>query len=139
MFEFARLFSWHKNGVGTVLCEDLKDRVLAVERPSNRVMRMKLEIEGEVWNIISCYAPQTGCTEYEKDQLWETIDSEMQAVKRSERLEVAGDLNGHLGSDKIGYEEVHGGHGLGAPNKEGMFRQFVFIRAIAPVLVATVE
>ena len=60
-----------------------------MERPSDRVMRMKLEIEGEVWNIISCYAPQTGCTEYEKDQLWENIDSEMQAVNRSERLVVA--------------------------------------------------
>ena len=52
---------------------------------------MKLEIEGEVWNIISCYASQTGCTEYEQDQFWETIDSELQAVKRSERLVVAGD------------------------------------------------
>ena len=57
-----------KNGVGIVLCEDLKERALAVGRPSEKVMRMKLEIEGEVWNIISCYAPQTGCTEYEKDQ-----------------------------------------------------------------------
>ena len=53
-----------------VLCEELKDRVLAVERPSNIVIRMKLEIEGEVWNITSRYAPQTGCTEYEKDKLW---------------------------------------------------------------------
>ena len=51
-----------KNGVGIVLCEELKDRVLAVERPSDRVMRMKVEIEGEVWNNTSCYAPQTGCT-----------------------------------------------------------------------------
>ena len=24
-----------------------------------------------------------------------------------------------MGSDKIGYEEVHGGHGVGAPNEEG--------------------
>ena len=72
-----------KNGVGIVLREELKDRVLAVERPSDRVMRMKLEIEGEVWNIISCYAPQTGCTEYEKGQFWETIDSEMQAVREA--------------------------------------------------------
>ena len=31
--------------MGIVLCEELKDRVLAVERPSDRVMRMKLEIE----------------------------------------------------------------------------------------------
>ena len=89
-----------KNGVEIVLCEELKHRVLAVERPSDRVMRMKLDIEGEVWNIISCYAPQTGCTEYEKDQFRETIASEIQAVKRSERIVVAGDLNG----DKIGYE-----------------------------------
>ena len=62
---------------------------------------MKLEIEDDVWNIISFYAPHTGCTEYEKDQLWETIDSEMQAVKRSERLIEAGGLNGHMGSDRI--------------------------------------
>ena len=37
-----------KNGVGIVLSEDLNDRILAVERPSDRVMRLKLEIEGEV-------------------------------------------------------------------------------------------
>ena len=55
-------------------------------------MRIKLEIQGEVWNIINCYAPQTGCTENEKDQFWETIDSEMQAVKISERLVVAEDI-----------------------------------------------
>ena len=91
------------NGVGIiVLCEELKDRVLAMERPSDRVIRVKLEIEGEVRNSISCYSPQTGCTECKKDQFWETIDSEMQAVKRSERLVVAGDLNGHVGSEQDG-------------------------------------
>ena len=31
---------------------------------------------------------------------------------------VAGDLNGHVRGDKIGYEEVHGGHGVGAPNED---------------------
>ena len=64
-----------------------------------------------------CYAPQTGCTEYEKDQFWETIDSEMQAVKRSERLMVAGYINGHVGSDMIGYEEVHGGTWSRSPKR----------------------
>ena len=33
---------------------------------------------------------------------------------------VAGDLNGHVGCDRIGYEEVHGGHGVGAPNEDGI-------------------
>ena len=63
-----------KNGVGIVLSEDLKDIVLAVERPSDRVMRMKLEIEGEVWNIISCYAPQTGCTEPQNEEGIKVLD-----------------------------------------------------------------
>ena len=44
----------------------------------------------------------------------------MQAVKRSERLVVAGYINGHVGSDRIGYEEVHGGHGVGAPSEDGI-------------------
>ena len=49
----------------------MRDRVLAVERTCDRVMRMKLDIEGEVWHIISCYAPQVGCTQEEKDEFWE--------------------------------------------------------------------
>ena len=109
-----------KNGVGIVLSEDMKDRVLAVERTCDRVMRMKLEIEGEVWHIISCYAPQVGCTQEEKDEFWEHMDAEMQAVPRSERLVVAGDLNGHVGRDIDGYDGVHGGHGLGVRNEEGI-------------------
>ena len=86
----------------------------------DRVMRMKLEIEGEVWHIISCYAPQVGCTQEEKDEFWEHMDAEMQAVPRSERLVVAGDLNCHVGRDRDGYDGVHGGHGLGVRNEEGI-------------------
>ena len=44
----------------------------------------------------------------------------MQAVKSSDRLVDADDLNGHVGSHRIGYEEVHGGHGVGAPNEDGI-------------------
>ena len=109
-----------KNGVGIALSEDMRDRVLAVERTCDRVMRMKLEIEGEVWHIISCYVPQVRCTQEEKDELWEHMDAEMQAVPRSERLIVAGDLNDHVGRDRDGHDEVHGGHGLGVRNDEGI-------------------
>ena len=44
----------------------------------------------------------------------------MQAAQRRERLVVAGGLNGQVGSDSIGYEEVHGGHGVEAPNEDGI-------------------
>ena len=109
-----------KNGVGIILSEDMRDRVLAVERTCARVMMMKLEIEGEVWQIISCYAPHVGCTQEEQDEFWEHMDSEMQAVPRSERLVVAGDLNGHAGRSIDRYDEVHVGHGLGVRNEEGI-------------------
>ena len=97
-----------RNGIGIGICEELKDRVLAVTRTCDRVMRIKLEIEGEVWHMISCYAPQTECPQDEKETFWEHIDSEMQAVTRSERVVFAGDLNGHVGTDVAGYNNVHG-------------------------------
>ena len=61
-----------------------------------------------------------GCTQEEKDEFWEHMDAETQAVARSERLVVAGDLNGHVGRDRYGYDGVHGGQGLGVRNEEGI-------------------
>ena len=46
-------------------------------RPCDIVMGITFEIEGEVWHIISCYAPQTGCPHEEKETFWEHMDSEM--------------------------------------------------------------
>ena len=43
----------------------------------------------------------------------------MQAVTRSERVVVAGDLNGHVGIDRAGHNNVHGGHGLDVVNEDG--------------------
>ena len=82
-----------------------------MRRPYDRVMRIQLEIEGEVWHIINSYAPQTGCPQDENDTFWEHMDSEMHAVTRSERVVVAGYINGHVGIDRAGYNNVHGGHG----------------------------
>ena len=34
---------------------------------------------------------------------------------------VARDLNGHVGIDRAGYNNVHGGHGLDVVNEEGPY------------------
>ena len=44
----------------------------------------------------------------------------MQAVTRSERVVVAGYLNGHVGIDRAGYNNVRGGHGLDVVNEDGI-------------------
>ena len=55
-----------RNGVGIIVSPDLKDKVIEVGRKSDRVMHITVEIEGEFWTIVSCYAPQTGCEEEER-------------------------------------------------------------------------
>ncbi|KAK3545256.1 hypothetical protein QTP70_002579, partial [Hemibagrus guttatus] len=47
-----------RNGVGVVLKEELVRNVLEVKRVSDRVMSLKLEIEGVMLNVVSGYAPQ---------------------------------------------------------------------------------
>ena len=43
--------------MGIVLRKDLVDRVVEVERTSDRLISMKLEADGILINIVSAYAP----------------------------------------------------------------------------------
>ena len=58
-----------RNDVGIIVKKDYTNGVLEVKRESDRVMSMKLEIEGVGINIVSVYAPQVGCDMEEKDEL----------------------------------------------------------------------
>ncbi|KAK3513022.1 hypothetical protein QTP70_000183 [Hemibagrus guttatus] len=59
-----------RNGVGVVLKEEFVRNVLEVKRVSDRVMSLKLEIEGVMLNVVSGYAPQVGCELEEKKRFW---------------------------------------------------------------------
>ena len=45
-----------KNGVGIIVSPELKDKIIEVGRKSDRVMYITLEIESELWTVVSCYA-----------------------------------------------------------------------------------
>ena len=55
----------------------------------------------------------------EKAEFWEGLEDKVVGVSRSEGLIVAADLNGHIGSNRGGYEDVMGHFGFGGQNKEG--------------------
>ncbi|KAI5624278.1 hypothetical protein C0J50_16171 [Silurus asotus] len=57
-----------RNGVGVILKEENSKCVVEVKRVSDRVMNVKLEVEGLMTNIISAYAPQVGCEMKEKEK-----------------------------------------------------------------------
>ena len=70
-------------------------------------------------NIFSTYAPQATLDEEIKAKLQEDLEGLIQIIPREEKVIRGDDLNGHVGRDKNGYREVHGGYGFEKINNEG--------------------
>ena len=109
-----------QGGVGLLIAENLIDSVLSVERYNNRCIQMRLLIGTVILNIISCYAPQTGLSVEIKDSFYEDLVRIVASVPFEEMLIVGGDLNGHVGQVSAGFEGIHGGHGYGERNPDGI-------------------
>ncbi|KAK3572065.1 hypothetical protein QTP86_022295 [Hemibagrus guttatus] len=108
-----------RNGVGVVLKEEFVRNVLEVKRVSDRVMSLKLEIEGVMLNVVSGYAPQVGCELEEKERFWSELDEVMESIPTSERVVIGVDFNGHVGEGNTADEEVMGKFGVKERNLEG--------------------
>ena len=108
-----------KNGIGIVLREELAESVLEVKRVSDRLMAMKLEVNGSILNIVRAYAPQVNNSMEEKNDFWEDLDGLIESISKEERIVLRADLNGHVGEGNIGDEEIMGRYGAGTRNKEG--------------------
>ena len=108
-----------KNGVGIILKKEHVDRVVELWRVSERIICLKMELDGVMLNVISAYAPQVGCICEEKETFWLDLDETVEKIPRNERIVVGADLNGHVGEGNNGDEECIGRHGLGKRNNEG--------------------
>ena len=108
-----------KNWIGIVLREELDESVLKVKRVSDRLITMKLEVNGSILNIVSAYAPQVNNSMEDKKDFWEDLDGLIESISTEERIVLGADLNGHVSKGKIRDEEIMGRYGTGTRNKEG--------------------
>ncbi|XP_045445776.1 craniofacial development protein 2-like [Melitaea cinxia] len=104
---------------GIVLDRELKNKVMDVKRVNDRVIAVKLLIEDSVLNVVSVYAPQTGCDDSMKERFWEDFDAVIMKVPECEEIYIGWDFNGHVGRMNDGYERVHWGRGYGVRNRDG--------------------
>ncbi|KAK3523313.1 hypothetical protein QTP86_029509 [Hemibagrus guttatus] len=106
-----------RNGVGVVLKEEFVRNILEVKRVSDRVMSLKLEIEGVMLNVVSGYAPQVGCELEEKERFWSELVEVMESIPTGDRVVIGADFNGHVVEGNTGDEEVMGKFGGKEPRR----------------------
>ena len=85
---------------------------------SDRLMAMKLEVNGSILNIVSAYAPQVNNRMEEKNDFWEDLDGMIESISTEERIVLGAD-NEHVDEGNIGDEEIMGKYWAGTKNKEG--------------------
>jgi hypothetical protein len=88
-------------------------------RQGDMIILVKLLVGNLVFNIISAYAPQIDLSESIKRQFWEELDTLVNSVPISKKLFIGGDLNEHVGSTRVCFDEVHGGFRYRGRNQEG--------------------
>ena len=108
-----------RNGIGIILEKELEELVVEVNRISDQIMWMRLQLNGEIAKILSVYAPQVGCTEQEKDEFWKLLDETVGKIPCNERVWIGGDLNEHVGEGNTGEEVFVGCFRLGVRIAEG--------------------
>ena len=77
----------------------------------DRMMYMKLDIDGVMRTVISAYAPQVGYLMGEKDKFWTDLDEVVEIIPNEERVVIGADFNGHVGEWNRGDENVMGTYG----------------------------
>jgi exonuclease III len=108
-----------RNSVGILIDKSIKNGVITDRRQGDKIM-IKLIFGDLVLNVISAYAPQVGLSDDVKGRFWEDLEDMVRGVPSSEKLFIGGDLNGHVGTARGGFERVHEGFGYGEQNQKGI-------------------
>ena len=83
------------------------------------MIKIKLVCGKKIIHFFSVYAPQAGRPNKEKIDFRESFADRVHEIPEEDVVIVGGDFNAHLGSERIGFEDVVGKFAIGDRNPEG--------------------
>ena len=75
-----------KNGVGIILKKEHVNRVVELWRVTDRIICLKMELNGVMVNVISAYAQHVECIRKEKKAFWLDLDETVEKIPKNERI-----------------------------------------------------
>lgn len=107
-----------KYGVALFLTPDLADRVEDIVFKNERMIAIALRLKKKRVGIIQVYAPHQGRPQEEKNAFYEQLQNVYDGMNTEVKI-VMGDLNAHIGRERMGTEMAVGAFGIGERNAEG--------------------
>uniref|UniRef100_A0A914XR53 Endonuclease/exonuclease/phosphatase domain-containing protein n=1 Tax=Plectus sambesii TaxID=2011161 RepID=A0A914XR53_9BILA len=106
-------------GVGFMVSRLAAQSVVAFQPLSNRLAI--LTINGPVkLHLFAAYAPTETSTDASKDAFYDQLQTALDSVSKRDVIILTGDLNAHVGVDRIGWEETLRRFGHGNTNDNGL-------------------
>ena len=103
-----------REGVALLLSDRVIGCVMERREVSSRIMRVKMNLAGEVWVIVSVYGPGSEKSVEERETFWGQLNDCVEALEGQGKVVVLGDLNARVGN--ISIEGVIGNFGVDGVN-----------------------
>ena len=102
-----------KGGEAIMFSEKLRCCVKEWKCESERLMKVRLQIDGRWVTLIQVYAPIDDSVEEMKSSFYMSLEEMIACVSKRDHLVLMGDLNARVGRDVSTWREVIGRHGEG--------------------------
>ena len=108
-----------RHGVGLVVSEELSGKISHLNFKCDRIISFSLKLGMFKASIIQVYAPQQGRPQEEKEEFFRQLQEVKDSVPYAANILVIGDMNGHIGQDRTGIQNILGAFSIGDRNREG--------------------
>ena len=108
-----------KHGVGVIVSDELSGKIGHLIYKNERIISFSLKIGTQKISCIHFYASQQGRPQEEIGDFYLKLHEVKESVPYADNIIIMGDLNGHVGLDRTGIENVSGAFSIGDRNREG--------------------